>query len=105
MRHRSEQSLAGTLRSSRQTLRRSSRGQTRPRIRAPVTWQRLVSTCVMQVGVALVVLLDQLTRNAFRNQAQAFALDPHARAATRAVFKHPRYNLLRPVEVGASNYC
>ena len=54
-------------------------------------------------GVALVVLLDQLTRNAYRNEAQSFALDPHARAATRAVFTHPRYNQLRPIE--ASHQC
>lgn len=37
-------------------------------------------------ALALVLLLDQVPRNAFRGQARAFASDPHARAITvRAV--------------------
>lgn len=33
-------------------------------------------------ALALVILLDQVPRNAFRGQARAFASDPHARAIT-----------------------
>ena len=35
-------------------------------------------------ALALIVLMDQLSRNAFRGQAEAFAADPHALAIARA---------------------
>jgi uncharacterized protein (DUF924 family) len=34
-------------------------------------------------GLALIILLDQLSRNIFRNSAEAFAADPHARQIAR----------------------
>jgi uncharacterized protein (DUF924 family) len=34
-------------------------------------------------GLALVILLDQLSRNVFRGMAEAFSADPHARAIAR----------------------
>ena len=35
-------------------------------------------------ALALIILMDQLSRNAFRGQAEAFAADPHALAIARA---------------------
>ncbi len=46
----------------------------------------------------MVVLLDQMTRNVYRNSGKAFALDVHAREVTRAVINHQRYHELRPQE-------
>ncbi len=50
-------------------------------------------------GVALVILLDQLSRNIHRGTSQAFAFDEEARSASHRVFANVKYNELRPVEV------
>lgn len=51
-----------------------------------------------RAGVAAVVLVDQLTRNAFRGSAKCFALDPLARDMTKTMLQRPDINDLRLVE-------
>ena len=49
--------------------------------------------------LALLLLLDQFPRNLFRDSAEAFASDPHARAIARAAVLRDRHDLaLSPVE-------
>lgn len=49
-------------------------------------------------ALALIVLLDQLSRNVFRGSAEAYAADPHAREIARAAVKAGFDTLLTPVE-------
>jgi len=49
-------------------------------------------------GLALIILLDQLSRNVFRGQAEAFAADPHARSIARAIIARGFDTALTPVE-------
>jgi uncharacterized protein (DUF924 family) len=51
-----------------------------------------------QGALALIVLLDQLSRNVFRGSAEAFAADPHARRIARATIEAGFDTLLTPVE-------
>jgi hypothetical protein len=62
-----------------------------------------VACWLISEGLALVLLLDQMTRNVYRGQGQAFALDSIAREATAKVFAHPLYDELRPLEVRLSD--
>jgi uncharacterized protein (DUF924 family) len=49
-------------------------------------------------GLALIVLLDQLSRNIFRGSAEAFAADPHARDIARGMIANGFDTTLTPVE-------
>jgi uncharacterized protein (DUF924 family) len=49
-------------------------------------------------ALALVVVLDQFSRNMFRGQARAFAADPLALRVARSIVNHGFDGLLRPVE-------
>jgi len=49
-------------------------------------------------GLALVVLLDQLSRNVFRGAAEAFEADPHARTIARGMIAAGFDTALTPVE-------
>jgi uncharacterized protein (DUF924 family) len=49
-------------------------------------------------GLALIVLLDQFSRNVFRGQAEAFAADPHARDIARRMIARGFDTTLTPVE-------
>jgi uncharacterized protein (DUF924 family) len=49
-------------------------------------------------GLALIVLLDQLSRNVFRGAAEAFAADPHACAIARSMVARGFDRTLTPVE-------
>lgn len=49
-------------------------------------------------ALALIVLMDQLSRNVFRGQAEAFAADPHARAVARAMVARGDDKDLTPYE-------
>lgn len=51
-----------------------------------------------QGAVALIVLLDQLSRNVFRGSAEAFAADPHARAIARDLIARGDDKDLTPFE-------
>jgi len=51
-----------------------------------------------QGALALIVLLDQLSRNVFRGSAEAFAADQHARKIARATIEAGFDTLLTPVE-------
>jgi uncharacterized protein (DUF924 family) len=49
-------------------------------------------------ALALIVLLDQLSRNIFRGSAEAFAADPHALAIARAAIAAGFDTMLTPIE-------
>ncbi len=49
-------------------------------------------------GLALVILLDQLSRHVFRGSAEAFAADPHAHHIARSLIAAGADALLTPVE-------
>jgi uncharacterized protein (DUF924 family) len=49
-------------------------------------------------GLALLILLDQLSRNLHRGSAEAFAADAKARATARAMIAHGFDQALTPVE-------
>jgi uncharacterized protein (DUF924 family) len=49
-------------------------------------------------ALALIVLLDQLSRNVFRGSAEAYAADPHARGIARAMTEAGFDTHLTPVE-------
>ena len=49
-------------------------------------------------GLALIILLDQLSRNVFRNTAEAFAADPHARTIARRMIANGFDTMLHPHE-------
>jgi len=49
-------------------------------------------------GLALIVVLDQLSRNVFRGLAEAFAADPHARDIARGMIAAGFDTALTPVE-------
>ena len=49
-------------------------------------------------GLALIVLLDQFSRNVFRGLAEAFAADPHARDIARRMIASGFDTELTPVE-------
>ena len=49
-------------------------------------------------GLALIVLLDQLSRNIFRGSAEAFAADPHAREIARRMIAVGFDATLHPIE-------
>jgi uncharacterized protein (DUF924 family) len=49
-------------------------------------------------GLALLILLDQLSRNLYRGAAEAFAADPKARAIARAMIARGFDQALTPVE-------
>jgi uncharacterized protein (DUF924 family) len=51
-----------------------------------------------QGALALIVLLDQLSRNVFRGSAEAYAADPHAREIARATIEAGFDTRLTPVE-------
>lgn len=51
-----------------------------------------------QGGLALLILLDQLSRNVFRDLAEAFAADPHAREIARFMVANGFDRALTPVE-------
>ena len=52
-----------------------------------------------RAGLALTVLIDQMSRNMFRGSGQAFAYDDIARSAARATLSHPLIDQIRPAEV------
>src|SRR4051812_12539441 len=49
-------------------------------------------------ALALLILLDQLSRNLYRGSSEAFAADPHARMVARAAIARGFDQLLTPVE-------
>jgi uncharacterized protein (DUF924 family) len=49
-------------------------------------------------ALALIILLDQLSRNVFRGSAESYAADPHAREIARATIDAGFDKLLTPVE-------
>jgi uncharacterized protein (DUF924 family) len=49
-------------------------------------------------ALALIILLDQLSRNVFRGSAEAYAADPHAREIARATIDAGFDTQLTPVE-------
>jgi uncharacterized protein (DUF924 family) len=49
-------------------------------------------------ALALIILLDQLSRNVFRGSAEAYAADPHARAIAHATIDAGFDTRLTPVE-------
>jgi len=49
-------------------------------------------------ALALIILLDQLSRNVFRNSPEAFAADPHAREIARRMIAAGFDQALTPVE-------
>ena len=49
-------------------------------------------------ALALIILLDQLSRNVFRGSPEAYAADPHARAIARAAIDAGFDTQLTPVE-------
>jgi uncharacterized protein (DUF924 family) len=49
-------------------------------------------------ALALIVLLDQLSRNVFRGSAEAFAADPHARDIARRAIADGFDTMLMPLE-------
>ena len=49
-------------------------------------------------ALALILLLDQLPRNAFRGLAEAFSADPHAQAIARRAIESKHDLVLTPVE-------
>jgi uncharacterized protein (DUF924 family) len=49
-------------------------------------------------GLALIILLDQLSRNVFRDSAEAFAADPHANRIARRMVEIGFDTKLTPVE-------
>jgi uncharacterized protein (DUF924 family) len=49
-------------------------------------------------GLALIILLDQLSRNIFRNSPEAFAADPHARQIARGMIASGFDTKLTPFE-------
>jgi uncharacterized protein (DUF924 family) len=51
-----------------------------------------------QGALALIILLDQLSRNVFRGSAEAFAADPHARKVARSMIDAGFDRWLNPVE-------
>jgi uncharacterized protein (DUF924 family) len=51
-------------------------------------------------GLALLILLDQIPRNLFRGQAEAFATDAKAREVARAMIARGFDRVLTPVERG-----
>jgi uncharacterized protein (DUF924 family) len=49
-------------------------------------------------GLALIILLDQLSRNVFRGSAEAFAADRHARAIARGMIARGFDTRLTPIQ-------
>ena len=48
--------------------------------------------------LALVILLDQMTRNAYRDTAAMYAFDPRARALSREALQNGHLDALAPIE-------
>ncbi len=55
-------------------------------------------TATPRDGLALIVLLDQLSRNIFRGSPEAFAADPHALRTARTMISAGADAVLTPVE-------